>query len=160
MPKRTGTQKLDVGNRPDAYFDRVETVVSEAEIEGNKIIVAKSIEVVWRRGQLEELGTFWTDDCVNHADPAPGNVGLEALRRYHENFGQAFAGFTSPTIEIVQQIAEENRVVTQILTQATHSASGKLVSLSTVRIDRLQNGQIAEHWSVADMAGLMRQIQA
>jgi predicted ester cyclase len=32
--------------------------------------------------------------------------------------------------------------------------------LATIRIDRLAAGRIAEHWSVADMAGLMSQIQA
>ena len=99
-------------------------------------------------------------DCVNHADPSTANRGIEALRHYHEQFGQAFAAFSDPTIQIEQQVAEDDRVVTQMVTRARHTASGKSVSLATIRIDRLAGGKIAEHWSVADMAGLMQQIAA
>jgi len=34
------------------------------------------------------------------------------------------------------------------------------VALATIRIDRIQGGKIAEHWSVADVAGLIQQLQA
>jgi predicted ester cyclase len=126
----------------------------------NKLLIADFIDVVWRKGELDKLPTFWTADCVNHADPSASNRGLQSLRHYHEEFGQAFAAFSQPTIQIEQQIAEGDRVVTQMVTQARHTASGKSVSLATIRIDRLAGGKIAEHWSVADMAGLMRQIAA
>ena len=39
-----------------------------------------------------------------------------------------------------------------------HKPTGKTVTLDTIRIDRVEAGKIAEHWSVADMAGLMQQI--
>ncbi|MFN6455887.1 MAG: ester cyclase [Nostoc sp. EfeVER01] len=29
-----------------------------------------------------------------------------------------------------------------------------------IRIDRVQDGKIAEHWSVSDAAGLMQQLQS
>ena len=132
--------------------------MSEGETGGNKAIVASLIDEVWRRGMLDTLPTFWTEDCINHADTDPANRGLLALRRYHEQFGQAFEDFSSPTIEILQQITERDRVVTHLVTHATHRASGQAVSLVTIRIDRLSGGKIAEHWSVADMAGLLRQI--
>ena len=37
--------------------------------------------------------------------------------------------------------------------------TGKTVSLATIRIDRLRDRTIAEHWSVADMAGLLQQLK-
>ena len=144
------------GNRSWA----LEAPMSEGETRRNKAIIADFIERVWRQGLLNELPAFWTDDCVNHADPGPANRGLIELRRYHQRFSQAFEGFSSPSIEIVQQVAERDRVVTQLVTHATHLASGKAVSLATIRIDRLSGGRIAEHWSVADMAGLMQQISS
>lgn len=68
---------------------------------------------------------------------------------------------------MLQQVAEGDRVVTQIATSARHTAefmghapSGRTVTLATIRIDRLEGDRIAEHWSVADMAGLLAQIQA
>jgi predicted SnoaL-like aldol condensation-catalyzing enzyme len=135
------------------------TVVSQPDLQRNKALIGTFIDVVWRGGHLADLATYWTEDCVNHADPSSVNRGLEALRRYHEHFGQAFAGFTIPTIAILQQIAEGDRVVTQIETRATQAASGKSVTLQTIRIDRLEQGKIAEHWSIADIAGLMEQLQ-
>ena len=124
----------------------------------NKAAVAEFIDAVWRNGDVGRLAAFWTADCVNHADGGPSYRGLEALRRYHEQFGQAFAGFSEVAIDIVQQVAEQDRVVTHLATRARHDPSGKRVTLATIRIDRLANGKIAEHWSVADMAELARQI--
>ncbi len=134
--------------------------VLESTLRSNKVLVADFIEVVWRLGQLEKLSEYWTANCLNHADASPNNRGLEALRLYHEQFGKAFAAFQDPKIEIEQQIAEDDRVVTQMVTRARHASTGKFVSLATIRIDRLNGGKIAEHWSVADMAGLMQQIAA
>jgi predicted ester cyclase len=139
-------------------FAEVRPVNSAAE--RNKAVVADFIDLVWRKGELDKLPTFWTTDCINHADASQPNRGLEALRRYHEQFGQAFAAFEGPMIEIEQQVAEGDRVVTQMVTRARHKPSGKSVTLATIRIDRLVGGKIAEHWSVADMAGLMQQISA
>lgn len=124
----------------------------------NKQVVADFIDAVWRKGELVKLPTFWTADCVNYADGGASNRGLDSLRSYHEQFGEAFAAFSDPSIEIVQQVAEADRVVTQMMTRARHRPSGKSVSVMTIRIDRLADGKIAEHWSVADMAGLMQQI--
>jgi hypothetical protein len=83
-----------------------EPTMTETHLQQNKVVVANFIEVVWRQGRLGELGNYWSNNCVNHTDPATANIGLDQLRRYHEGFSQAFAGFTSTTIEIVQQVAE------------------------------------------------------
>lgn len=124
----------------------------------NKAVIASLIEVVWRQGRIDELPRFWTVDCVNHADPAPEKQGLAALKRYHETFAAGFADLEGVKIAIDQQVAETDRVVTQTTMTAVHKPSGRPVSLQSIRIDRLAGGKIAEHWSVADTAGLMRQL--
>jgi predicted ester cyclase len=55
--------------------------------------------------------------------------------------------------------------MTHMVTSGRHSgdfmgvpATGRSVSLATIRIDRIVDGKIAEHWSVADMAGLVQQL--
>jgi len=133
----------------------------------NKGIVRDFIRTVWEGRDLAALASFWTEDCVNHVMPGPDNSGLAALRAYHEHFFADFSAFSHLQIEVVQQVAEGDRVVTQLTTRGEHSGpfyglppTGKEVSLSTIRIDRLQDGRIAEHWSVADLAGLMQQLQA
>lgn len=126
--------------------------------EGNKRVIRKLIERVWRNGHIDELPNFWTVDCVNHADPSPDNQGLAAIRLYHESFATWFRDFDEVLIEVEQQIAQGDRVATQMLLRATHKTMQRKVSLATIRIDRLTHDKIAEHWSIADMAGFAQQL--
>ena len=124
----------------------------------NKQVVLDLIEQVWRQGHIDTLPRFWTDDCLNHADPALEKRGLAALKRYHEGFATWFADFRDISIQVLQQIGEDDRVVTQMLLKATHLATARGVAMATIRIDHFEGGKIAEHWSVADMAGLAQQL--
>ena len=135
--------------------------------EDNKSVVNQFVEVVWRQGKMDRIAEFWTDDCVNHASGAQQKEGLSALVTYHEQFGTAFAGFSDIDIQIVQQVADITKVVTHMVTQLKHTgafngipATGKTVTLASIRIDRIEDGKIAEHWSVGDLAGLMQQLQS
>jgi steroid delta-isomerase-like uncharacterized protein len=133
----------------------------------NKQIVQNFVQAVWNDRNLTALKDFWAEDCLNHAMPGTDNRGLNALRIYHKSFfDDFFFAFPNIQIEIVQQVAEEDRVVTYITSQGTHSGAfygmpptGKSISTSAMRIDRIQDGKIAEHWSVSDAASLMQQLQ-
>ena len=132
----------------------------------NKAVLAESFQVVWGAGDLDALPRFWTEDCVNHAMPSADNRGLAPLRAYHEHMLAAFAGFDAPNLDVVQQVEEADRLVTHLVFTAIHArpfmgieAAGRSVSLATIRIDRFREGRIAEHWSVADMAGLTQQMR-
>jgi predicted ester cyclase len=100
--------------------------------------------------------------------PGTDNRGLKALRLYHDSFFAAFfSAFPDIQIEIMQQVAEGDRMATYITSQGTHSGmfsglppTGKHISTAVIRIDRVQNGKLTEHWSVSDAAGLLLQIQA
>ena len=134
--------------------------------DGNKAVVNDFVDAVWRRGEIGRLGEFWTDDCINHAALGPDETGLASLRRYHEQFGSAFAGFSEMNIGVVQQVADASKVVTHMETRLKHTglfngiaATGRTVMLASMRIDRIKNGKIAEHWSIGDLAGLMLQLQ-
>jgi predicted ester cyclase len=98
----------------------------------------------------------------------PGdNRGLVALRAYHDSFFDGFfTAFPDIKLDIIQQIAEGDRVTSYIISQGAHSgsfygvaATGKSISTSVIRIDRIQDGKITEHWSVSDAGSLMQQIQ-
>ena len=135
--------------------------------EQNKRTLREFVRVVWEGRDVAALPTYWTADCVNHAAPEHGRVGLDALRAYHEGFFTNFLpAFSNPAIEFVQQVAEGDRVVSQMVFRAVHTGTafgkpptGKAVALASIRIDRFAGGKIAEHWSVADMAGFMQQLQ-
>ena len=133
----------------------------------NKQLIRNLIKTVWVDKDIDALPNFWTADCINHAMPqGADNRGLAVLRAYHEQFGAALSAFADVQIEILQQVAETDRVVTQMVTRAQHigpfmgaASTRKNILLSTIRIDRIEDGKIAEHWSIADMAGLMQQLQ-
>ena len=138
-----------------------------ADTNQNKQIIQNFIQVVWREQNLAALPNFWTTDCINYAMPGTDNRGLEALRTYHEAFLVDLSAFSDFQIAISQQVAEGDRVVTYMLSQGEHSGpfygllpTGKRIALAAMRIDRLQNGKIAEHWSVSDGASLMQQLQS
>jgi steroid delta-isomerase-like uncharacterized protein len=138
-----------------------------SDINQNKQVIQNFMQVVWNGRNLTALKDFWSDDCVNHAMPGADNHGLVALRVYHDSFfDDFFAAFPDIKIVITQQIAEGDRVATYITSQGTHSgsfygvpATGKTISTSVIRIDRVQDGKITEHWSVSDAGSLMQQIQ-
>ncbi len=103
--------------------------------------------------------------CSYGADATRWDIRV-TLHAYHEGSFAAFTAFTDVHITIEQQIAEGDRVASSIVTRGTHTgpffglpATGKAVTLATMRIERLEGGKIAEHWSTADVAGLMAQIQ-
>jgi steroid delta-isomerase-like uncharacterized protein len=138
-----------------------------SDIDKNKQIIQNFVQVVWNDRNLTALKDFWTEDCVNYAMPGTDNRGLNALRIYHESFfDDFFSAFPNIQIDIMQQVAEGDRVVTYIVSQGTHSGAfygvpptGKSISTSVIRIDRIQDGKIAEHWSVSDAASLIQQLQ-
>ena len=139
-----------------------------SDINKSKQIIQNFIQVVWNGRNLAALKDFWAEDCVNHAMPGTDNRGLNALRIYHDSFfDDFFSAFPDIQIEIMQQVAEDDRIATYITSQGTHSGSfygipptGKHISTSVIRIDRVQDGKIAEHWSVSDAASLMQQLQS
>jgi len=86
-----------------------------------KQTVMAFIDAVWVHADLEALDRFWTGSCVNHAAPAGHDVGLVALRSYHESFAASFGAFSDSSIQVLQQVEEGDRVVTQLVTSARHT---------------------------------------
>ena len=131
----------------------------------NKDIIRKSIDSVWQRRDLDALPEFWRTDCVNNA-LRPSQQGLEALRAYHEEKFKQLEGFSNIRIELIQQIEEEDKVVTHFVISGEQTGffsslppTGKTILLPIIRIDRLREGKIAEHWCVEDFADVFWQIQ-
>ena len=129
---------------------------SVRNVADGKSLVTAMIQAVWNDGDLEALGRYWSQDCINHADG--GRRGLNALAEYHAGFASSFVGFKEVTVNVERQVAEGDLVVTHLLTTAHHDATGRRARLETIRIDRVREGRIVEHWSIADLAGLAAQL--
>ena len=83
-----------------------------------------------------------------------------------KQFGQSFYNaFTNGQHQFNQVIAIDDRVVTCGTYTATHLGmfqglppTGKTIQLDVMHIDRLEAGQIVEHWGQGDALGLMQQL--
>lgn len=131
-------------------------------MQNNGEIVRNFIEDVLNRGNLEAAGRYFWDDMVEQV-PLPGQgPGLEGLKTVLHGFRTAF-----PDIhwKIEEQIAEGDKVVTRFEWSGTHQgnflgvpATGRVVKVWGIVIDRLESGKIKDTRILMDALGLMMQL--
>jgi predicted ester cyclase len=76
-----------------------------------------------------------------------------------------FLAFSDFKITVLDQIAEDDKVVTQAIITEIHTgefqrmpASGNHVKVSVIAIDRISNGKIIEHWAETDFSNFLQQL--
>ena len=119
--------------------------------EENKSLVRREQEELWNHsGDLDAAEELF--------------VAGEAAKQQAADFRRGFPDVTS-TIEDL--IAEGDKVVARWRSRATHrgdymgiTPSGKEVEFAGISFYRIEEGKIAQSWSVEDQFGLMRQIGA
>ena len=91
---------------------------------------------------------------------APG--GPAEVKAIFDMFHAAFDGFA---VEVLDQLAEGDKVMTYKMFTGTHTGefmgippTGARVRFAVMDIVRLADGQIVEHWGLVDQAGLLRQL--
>src|ERR1700754_1293553 len=89
--------------------------------------------------------------------------GREVLKRYFAGLHTAFADLQLP---VWAMIAEGDKVAVHNSIKGVHrgdfggiKAKGNRVDAQAFQLYRIEGGQLAEHWEVADIATLLRQIQ-
>ena len=132
--------------------------------EQQKAVFRDATEEVWNKGNLAAVEVFFAPEFVNHnpfGGTSPDRAGMqEAARLLHA----ALPDFHST---IHDMVAEGDMVVVRMTLQGTHLGelmgippTGKRISMMTISIVRIANGQIAERWNISDTLGLLRQIGA
>lgn len=103
-------------------------------------------------------------DVLDHSRPPGIAPGAAGVRQQFDGFRAAFDGFRA---EILDQIAEGDKVVTRKVFRGRHSASfngveptGAEVEIHVIDIVRVQDGRIVEHWNCVDRLGLLAQLGA
>jgi predicted ester cyclase len=126
---------------------------TNVSVEENKAVVRREQEELWNHtGNLDAAAELF----------AAGEV--EAAKQEAADFRRGFPDVIS-TIEDL--IAEEDKVVARWRSRATHQGdymgippTGKEVEFTGISVYRIEEGKIAQSWSVEDQFGLMRQIGA
>lgn len=127
----------------------------------NKTLVRRYMEEILNRGELSAVAEVFPDSgfVLNGQLLRAGDVaGMRAALL------QRFPDFR---IEIHDQLAQGDRVVTRVTFHGTHSAAyqgipptGRRVIWGGIAIDRIQNGKVIEGWHQADDWALLRQLGA
>jgi Predicted ester cyclase len=127
----------------------------------NKALVKRFFAAI-ENNQLEEFDTIVS---ANYNDHLPGqSPGRDVLKKYFAGLHAAFENLQLPILTI---IAEGDKVAVYNSIQGIHrgdygafKAKGNPVDAKAFQLYRIENGQLAEHWEVADFMTLLQQIQA
>ena len=130
------------------------------QLEDNKGLVRRFFSAI-EHGELVVFDQIVSQDYDDHlAGQSPGR---EALKRYFTGLRTAFPDLTLP---ITRMVAEGDYVSVLNSVQGTHRGeflgrhpTGKRVDAMAFQLYRVANGQLAEHWEVADFPTLMRQLE-
>jgi predicted ester cyclase len=101
---------------------------------------------------------------IAHAPGLPGPLDLEAWSQFTGSFVEAFPDLQL-TVEDI--FCRGDMVAARVSFRGTHRGefqgippTGKEVAFSSIEIDRMVDGKVAEHWFEMDLLGLMRQLGA
>jgi len=129
-------------------------------IEENKVLIRRFFTAI-ESGDLRVFDEIVAEDYDDHlAGQSPGR---ETLKQY-------FTGFVPPfricNCRFRRSSPRANRVAVLNAVRGTHKgefiglkATGRRIDAMAFQLYRIHNGQLSEHWEVADFATLMQQLQ-
>ena len=128
-----------------------------------KFRARRMVEEVLNQGDLAVANELISPDCVHHIPGGPSMPGLAALRDWLALTLSIFPDFHAI---VEDEIAEDDLVAQRITCYGTHQGefsgirpTGRPVSFQIIEISRAgADGKFAEHWSSADLAGVLRQL--
>jgi predicted ester cyclase len=118
----------------------------------NKEVVLRFNREVIEKGDINAVMELIHPDFINHNLPPGAQQGPQGMINFITGIlHKAFAGIS---VEILDQVVEDTKVVSRKVINATHTesfmgiaASGKRIALPIIDIVALQNRQYMEHWS-------------
>ena len=123
------------------------------------------VEEILNQGDLAVANELISPDCVHHIPGGQPVLGLAVIRDWLALILSIFPDFHAI---VEDEIAENDRVVQRLTCYGTHAGefsgvrpTGRQVSFQIIEISRAgADGRFAEHWSSADLPGVLRQLAA
>lgn len=122
------------------------------------------IEAVYNKHDPEAIDRYFSPSVKVHsvAPDAEGGEGTGYLKDLAKNLIAAFPDVKLTVEEVVQ---EKDRLAARVTIEGTHQGefagikpTGRAVKAANFAVYRLENGKIAEVWSLTDLAALTRQL--
>lgn len=137
-----------------------ENPISEAA----KAVIRRNTEEVQGGGNFELFEELFAQDFVDHTPQPGGTPDRDGARQLYKNLRAAFPDFHAV---IHWQAADGDLVTTYKTYYGTHKGellgiapTGRTIKFETVDAMRVRNGQISEHWGVANLYSLLEQLGA
>jgi steroid delta-isomerase-like uncharacterized protein len=134
-----------------------------SESERNKAIVTRFNKEAIGEGRLAVFEELIDVAFINHTAPAGMPSGRDGVVRFIIDVLRP--AFPDLHVEIYDQVAEGDKVVTRKAFHGTHlgsfmgiPATGKSIVFPVIDIIRLQHGKYIEHWSIRDTHAVLQQL--
>ena len=131
-----------------------------SNIEENKALVRRFFAAI-EGADFQVFDEIVANDYDDHL--AGQRPGRETLKQYFSGLHAAFSDLKLPVSAIV---AEGDKVAVLNSVRGTHKGdfvglqpTGRKIDAMAFQLYRIENGQLAEHWEIADFSTLMRQLQ-
>jgi predicted ester cyclase len=135
-----------------------------SEVDENKAIVRRWIETFNNPYTPQTEVDVLAPGYIAHAPWLPGPLDLEAWSQFTASFVEAFPDLRL-TVEDI--FSGEDMVAARVAFRGTHRGefqgippTDKQVAFSSIEIDRMVDGKVAEYWFEMDLLGLMQQLGA
>jgi len=129
----------------------------------NKAIVTRFNKEFIEGGNHQVVNEIIAEDVINRTAPAGSPNGKDGMFYFLEHILRK--GFPDLTVEILDQVAEGDKVTTRKAIRGTHlgeflgvPASNKTAKIDVIDIVRLENGQYKEHWGMSNIAELLGEL--
>jgi steroid delta-isomerase-like uncharacterized protein len=127
-----------------------------------RAIADRWVELV-AKGPDEGFDALVSADVVDGSDEARPVVGVAAIK---QRAAAVRAAFGDLEVAVEDFVASGDRVAWRWVLRGTHvgaflgiAATGRRVVLRGVNFQRIADGRIVEHWTLADAAGAARQLR-
>jgi steroid delta-isomerase-like uncharacterized protein len=133
--------------------------------EENEALTRRVFEEISNQENLDLADELIDPNFVDHDSAMPEEVsGIEGFREFVATYR---SGFSDAHVEVEDQVAEGDKVVTRWTATGTHDGdlwgiapTGKRVEFTGMEIARISGGKVAEIWDNYDVMELMQQIGA
>ena len=132
--------------------------------EAAKAVVRRNTEEVQGKGRFDVFEELFADDFVDHTPQPNMTPNKDGVRDLYHRLRAAFPDFRA---DIHWQAADGELVTTYKTYHGTHQGTflgveptGRKIHFETVDVMRVRNGQITDHWGVANLFSLLQQLGA
>lgn len=131
----------------------------------NRELAIRWFEEVWNRKRTEVIDELAWEDAICHDLEGPGvtTTGLDSFRVFH---GQLVRAVPDLRIEILDTVAEGEKVVLRTRSQGTHRGgdlgippTGNAIDFAAVIIFQFREGKICEAWNFLDQLSFYQQLR-